>query len=83
MELGDICRSGSKNGMESYAQNHTVAMDWNSALSDSEQAAAPWINGRRFFFILYNNRKVIRQLKPDTTVNTYKKTKVFQIKIAG
>lgn len=27
MELGDICRSGSKNGMESYAQNHAVAMD--------------------------------------------------------
>lgn len=38
MEVGDIWGSGSKNDRWHYGQNRVKAMDWNSAVSDSEQA---------------------------------------------
>lgn len=83
MELGDIWGWGGKNDMRSYAQNHAVEVVRNAALSDPERAVVSWVTGRRFFFITCANRKVIWQLKPETTVNTQKKTETFQRKIAS
>lgn len=67
MELGGIWGAGSKTEKGRYAEDPAIAMDWNSALSASEQAAVPPVSGRRFFYIPCNNRKGVRQLQPDTT----------------